>query len=111
MTVFVLRINSEVLSLDGVIVTDQNASRDCWFKPVAEGLPLLNKDEIYATFWLNDDFYEQNRRKGIKCAEVLVPRCVNCSYIIGAYVANTIALNNFRQISTLPVEIKGNMFF
>ncbi len=78
---------------------------------MAEGLPLLNKDEIYATFWLNDDFYEQNRRKGIKCAEVLVPRCVNCSYIIGAYVANTIALNNFRQISTLPVEIKGNMFF
>jgi hypothetical protein len=107
----VLRINSEVLTLEGVIVTDKNASRDCWFKPVAEGLPLLNKDEIYATFWLHDDFFEQDRRKGIKCAEVLVPRCVNCSYIFGAYVANTTALNNFRQVSTLPVEIKGNIFF
>jgi len=29
-TICVLRINSEVLSLDGVILTDQNASRDCW---------------------------------------------------------------------------------
>ena len=107
----VLRIKSDALSLDGVIITDKNASRDCWFKSVAEGLPLLNKDEIYATFWLHDDFYEQDRRKGIKCAEALVPRCVNCFYIFGAFVANTTALNNFRQVSTLPVEINGSMFF
>ena len=107
----VLRINSDVLSLDGVIVTDQNASRDCWFKPVSEGLPLLDKNEVFATFWVSSDPFEAYRLKGIKCSEVLVPKCVHCPYIVGAYVANSTALNNFKQASSLPVEIKGNLFF
>ena len=54
---------------------------------------------------------EEYRLKGVKCAEVLVPRCVHSSSIFGAYVTNTTALNNFRQVSTLPVEIKGSIFF
>lgn len=111
-TICVLRIKSDILSLDGVIVTDQNASRDCWFKPVSEGLPLLKHSEVFAEFWINrDDFMEEYRLKGVKCAEVLVPRCVHHFSIFGAYVANTTALNNFRQVSTLPVEIKGSIFF
>lgn len=73
-TICVLRINSDVLLLGGVIVTDQNASRDCWFKPVSEGLPLLTHSEVFAEFWINrDDPMEEYRLKGIKCAEVLVP--------------------------------------
>jgi hypothetical protein len=107
----VLRIKGDVLSIDGVIVTDQNASRDCWFKPVSEGLPLLDKDEVFATFWVNNDPFESYRLKGIKCSEVLVPKCVHCSHVFGAYVANSTALNNFKQVSSLPVEIKGNLFF
>lgn len=110
-TICVLRIKNEVLSLDGVIVTDQNASRDCWFKPASEGLPLLDRDEVFATFWVSSDPYEAYRLKGIKCAEVLVPKRVNCSYIFGAYVANTTALNNFTRVSSLPIEIKGSLFF
>ncbi|MBI4353048.1 MAG: DUF4433 domain-containing protein [Candidatus Omnitrophica bacterium] len=111
-TICVLRIKSDVLSLEGVIVTDQNASRDCWFKSVSEGLPLLKHSEIFAAFWINrEDSREEYRMKGIKCAEVLVPKCVNCSYIFGAYVANTTALNNFRQVSTLLVKIKESIFF
>lgn len=111
-TICVLRIKSEVLLLDGVIVTDQNASRDCWFKSVSEGLPLLKHSEVFAEFWISkDDFMEGYRLKGVKCAEVLVPRCIHPSFIFGAYVANTIALNNFRQVSILPAEIKENMFF
>ncbi len=110
-TICVLRIKSDVLALNGVIVTDQNASRDCWFKPVNEGLPLLDKNEVFATFWVSSDLFEAYRLKGIKCSEVLVPKCVHCSYIFGAYVANSTALNNFKQVSLLPVEIKGNLFF
>lgn len=111
-SICVLRIKSEVLLLDGVIVTDQNASRDCWFKPVSEGLPLLKHSEVFAEFWINrDDPMEEYRLKGIKCAEVLVPKCIHPSFIVGAYVKNATALNNFRQISTLPVEIKGSIFF
>lgn len=110
-TICVLRIKSDVLSLDGVIVTDQNASRDCWFKPVSEGLPLLDRDEVFATFWVSSDPFEAYRLKGIKCSEVLVPKCVHCSYIFGVYAANSTALNNFKQVSSLSVEIKGSLFF
>ena len=110
-TICVLRIKSEILSLEGVIVTDQNASRDCWFKPVSDGLPLLDLDEVFATFWTNSNPFEAYRLKGIKCAEVLVPKCVRPAYILSAYVANTTALNNFKQVTALPVEIKGNLFF
>ncbi len=110
-TICVLRIKSEILSIEGIIVTDQNASRDCWFNPVSDGLPLLDRDEVFATFWTNSDPFEAYRLKGIKCAEVLVPKCVRPAYILSAYVANTTALNNFKQVTTLPVEVKGNLFF
>lgn len=111
-SICVLRIAREVLSLEGVIVTDQNASRDCWFKPVSEGLPLLKHSEIFAAFWINrDDPMEEYRMKGIKCAEVLVSQCVHPANILGAYVANTIALNAFSRAATLLVEIKRNLFF
>ncbi len=108
----VLRISPDILALDGVIVTDQNASRDCWFKPVSEGLPLLDHSEIFAQFWINrEDFFEEYRLKGIKCAEVLVPTCIDPCHIVGAFVANATASNNYRQISNLPVGINANMFF
>ena len=107
----VLRINPDILNLKGVIVTDRNAARGCWFKSVAEGLPLLDKDKIYATFWLHEDYLEQERHKGIKCAEILVPECVESGYIVGAYVANRIALDAFTNVSSLAVEIKSDFFF
>lgn len=111
-SICVLRIKKDVLSIEDVIVTDQNASRDCWFKPVAEGLALLKREEVFAEFWINrDDPMEEYRLKGIKCAEVLVPKCVHASCIVGAYVANNNALNNFKQVSTLPVQINGALFF
>lgn len=107
----VLRVEKSVLDFEGVIVTDKNAARECWFKPVNEGLPLLDANEVYAEFWLSDDFFEQNRLKGVKCAEVLVLDCVAPSYIFGAYVANEIALARFNGISALPVEINSELFF
>ncbi|MBU4305205.1 MAG: DUF4433 domain-containing protein [Candidatus Omnitrophica bacterium] len=111
-TICVLRINSDILSIDGVIVTDQNASRDCWFKPVNEGLPLLKHSEVFEVNWIRrNDPMEEYRLKGIKCAEVLVPKCVDCRYVFGAYVSNSVALSKFKQASSLPVEIKENLFF
>lgn len=111
-SICVLRIKSDVLSLEGVIVTDQNASRNCWFKPVTAGLPLLVHSEIFAEFWINrDDPMEEYKLKGIKYAEVLVPKYVPASYVVGAYLASTTALNNFKQKLLLPAQIKGNIFF
>jgi hypothetical protein len=108
----ILCINKEVLFLDGVIITDQNASRDCWFKPAQEGLPLLKSEEVFAQFWIyREDPVEEYRLKGVKCAEVLVPNRVHRDYIFAAYVANNIALEAFRQESALRVDINGSLFF
>ena len=107
----ILRVSKDVLDLGGVIVTDKNAAKECWFKPVDEGLPLLDARETFAEYWTSDDFYEYDRLKGIKCAEVLVPNCVSPGYILGAYIANRIALNRFSEVSDLPVTIKNGLFF
>ena len=108
----VLRIDNSVLSIDGVIVTDQNAAKECWFKPVNIGLLLLNSNEIYAKFWLDDNYLEQERLKGIKCAEVLVPNYVHSDYIIGAYIANKKALNKLYNLTNFKnVTIKNGLFF
>ncbi len=108
----VLRIKNIVLNIDGVIITDKNAARDCWFKTVDEGLPLLNKSEIYATFWTdNNNPIKVYKHAGIKCAEVLVPDCVHSDYIIGAYVANITASNNLCNLSDLSATIRSELFF
>jgi hypothetical protein len=108
----VLIINNMVLDIDGVIITDQNAARECWFKTVVEGLQLLNKEEIYTTFWIdNSDPIKEYKQKGIKCAEVLVPDCVSSDYIIGAYVANRVAFDNLCNLSDIHVIIKSELFF
>ena len=107
----VLSIDKSILDLEDVIITDKNAARECWFKPVNEGLPLLDAREVFAEYWTSDDYLEEYRLKGIKCAEVLVPDCVGSGYISGAYVANRIAFNSFSEVSSLPVQIKKNLFF
>jgi hypothetical protein len=111
-SICVLRIKKNILNIGGVIVTDKNAARPCWFKPVQEGLPLLNKDEIFARYWTNsDDYYEEQRLKGVKCAEVLVPDCIPVAMILGAFVANNMALRFFQSKCSLPVQVNTGMFF
>ena len=107
----VLRIKNTVLNIGDVIITDKNAARECWFKTVDEGLPLLNKSEIYATFWIYDNLIKYDKHKGIKCAEVLFPDCVHPDYIIGAYVANSIAFENLCNLLDINVIIKSELFF
>jgi hypothetical protein len=104
----VLIISKDVLELDGII---QNASRACRFMTLDDGLPLLDKEEIFARYWIREDQMEEYRLKGIKCSEVLVPVRVDVSLIAGAYVANATALRLFQQVSSLTVEIRADIFF
>jgi hypothetical protein len=111
-SICILIISKYVLELSGIIITDQNASRACRFMTLDDGLPLLSKEEIFAQFWINrDDPMKEYRLKGVKCAEVLVPVKVDVSLITGAYVANDTVLRLFQQISSLPVEIRFDIFF
>lgn len=108
----VLRVNDRALGLNGVIIADRNASSD-WasFRPMTEGIELLDRDRLFARYWTQDDPYEQMRHKSEKCAEILVPDRVPAEFVIGAYVANQVGLKSFQELNTgLPVQLHG-MFF
>ncbi len=113
-SICVLRVNHAVIDLPEVIVTDKNAAKDyVRFYAAPKGLQALNKDLVFAQFWLNrDDPFDEQYRRGVKCAEVLVPDSVGPELLIGAYVANQLALAAFKKLGTrLPVVINGSMFF
>lgn len=110
----VLRVDHAVIDKPGVIVTDKNAAKDyVRFYTVPDGLRALDKNLVFAQFWLNpQDEFDEKYRRGVKCAEVLVPDSVSPDLLIGAYVANQRALGAFEALSTpLPVIINGAMFF
>lgn len=110
----VLRIRHNVIDMQDVIVTDKNAARDCWFKPVSDGLPLLDKERIYAVMWIYrnpPDPIEEYKHAGEKCAEVLVPCKIDAQYIVGAYVANNNALQQYQAKTDLTVTINRGLFF
>lgn len=110
----VLCVNPSVLDLPNVIISDRNAAADYpRFDTVEAGLAALNKEKVFATFWLHpENQFEEWAHKSAKCAEVLVPDKVEPEYILGAYVANRIALKALRKLKIdLTVCIKSGMFF
>ena len=110
----VLSIDANVLDLQGVIIADQNASSEyVRFYPVTQGLVAIDKDRLFAKYWTHpDNIYEEWSHKSIKCAEVLVLDEVESRYILGAYVANQVALDALRKLRIeLTVSIKSHIFF
>src|SRR5438128_7501106 len=87
----VLRVSLEVLNVSGVVFADCNAS-----SPYARFLgpsqwTFLDFDSIYAMDWNRqhaNDPYAYRVHKAKKCAELLVPHCVEPKYFTGAYVIN-----------------------
>jgi hypothetical protein len=110
----VLQIDPGVLDIPGVIVANRNAASN-WtsFWPVTDGLIVISRDRVFARYWLQpDDPYDEMSHKSEKCAEVLVLERVGVQFIVGAYVANQVALQEFQRLnSQLPVSIRGDMFF
>ena len=110
----VLGISTAVLDLDGVIVTDRNAAATiASFRPVATGLPLLDRDLVFADDWRHPgDELEYLKHRSIKCAEVLVPDRVPRTYITGAYVSCIQSQAKFAKIaSDLKITIDPHLFF
>jgi hypothetical protein len=108
----VLRVSIDVLHLDGVVITDQNAASD-WVRFLhPRQIHLLDLDAIFAMDWrhLNDPIaYRHHRLK--KCAEVLVPHRVDPKFLIGAYVVADGVANQVNQVCGLPITIDASMFF
>lgn len=110
----VLRINASVLDLQGVIISDQNASSDyVRFYPVSQGLAAIDKDRLFDKNWKHrENQVEEWKHKSAKCAEVLVPDEVKPRYISGAYVANQAALAALKKLEIgLTVSIESDIFF
>ena len=109
-----LRINAEVIDLPNVIIADRNASSDyVRFYPVSKGLAAIDKDRLFARYWIHrDNQYEEWAHKSVKCAEVLVLDKVEPQYILSAYVANQTALDAIKKLKMdLTVCIKSDIFF
>ena len=58
------------------------------------------------------DPYAYQRHKSQKCAEILVPHCVEPKYLIGAYVVNQTVASQLASLGfTLPITNDSQMFF
>ncbi|MCK4269702.1 MAG: DUF4433 domain-containing protein [Methanogenium sp.] len=109
----VLRISTEVMKQDGVVITSQNASSYyVSFYSYPEGMQKLNFKLIYARYWIHDDHIEYFRHKSIKCAEVLIPNNIKADYITGAYVLNNEIHQKLIQLGfDCEITINPDIFF
>ena len=108
----ILRIDPSVLDLDGVVVADRNAARFAVFHSVNEGLPLIDRDLVFAQYWTHENPIEQDRRKALQCAEVLVPHVVEPTFIIGSWVSCQAAADALATLGfTLPIDQRPSAFF
>lgn len=108
----VLRISTQVLTLQGTVISDQNAASDYarFLHPSQSG--FLDFDAIYALDWTHPDWVTYLRRKSRKCAEVLVPHSVEARFMMGAYVIDLSAKNKLLGLGfSLPITIDPVLFF
>ncbi|SRR6266567_5826224 len=112
-TLCVLRVSTEVRHIEGVVMTDRNASSDYvrFLHPLQAG--LLDYDTIFAADWRHpNDPIAYYRHRSQKCAEVLVPHCVEPRHLTGAYVVDEAVASQLKSAGFgLPVTVDRVMFF
>jgi hypothetical protein len=111
----VLQVSTKVRHIEGVVFADRNASSD-WVRFLDPKDPkqesVLDYDAIFAMDWRHPDQFEFYARKSKKCAEILVPHCVEPRFLTGAYVVDNAANANLQSLGfELPVTIHPEMFF
>lgn len=110
----VLRIDTTILDLDNVIITDRNAAASiASFRPAVQGLLRLDQELVFADDWRHPgDALEYYRHRSIKCAEVLVPARVPPTYVFGAHVS---CIQSQIELSiaapNLKIAINPRLFF
>jgi ssDNA thymidine ADP-ribosyltransferase, DarT len=108
----ILQVDPSVLDLPGTVIADRNASRFAAFRPAPGGLAIVDKTLTFARWWTHEDPIEQDRRKALQCAEVLVPHGVPPRYIAGAYVSCPDAQRAMRASGCpLPLRLAPRRFF
>ena len=109
----VLRLSTDVLDIPGTVIADGNAAtRITGFWPSPDGLRKLEKNIVFARYWVDQNSIVVEKRKRCKCAEVLVPTVVPPEYIFGAYVSCRSSLQMLRTFDTqLEVVVNPDIFF
>jgi hypothetical protein len=109
----VLSINTAVLDLQDVVVTDRNAAADfVRFAPAPGGLAIVDEALTFAEFWTHEDYFEKIRRRQATQAEVLVPDRVTPQFIKGAYVSCAAGHDALAALdSGCRIELRPKLFF
>jgi len=109
----VLRISTEVSKEKGVVFTDCNAASDYVRFLHPSQWTLLDFEAIFALDWRHpNDEIAHFRHRSQKCAEILVPHCVDAKYLTGAYVIDAVRLKQLKSLGfDLPIAINSAIFF
>lgn len=109
----VLRVSTQVLTLPGAVITDQNAASDYVRFLAPTQWRLLAWDDILAMDWRHPgDQIAYWRHKSRKCAEVLIPHRVEPRFLVGAYVVDAAAEARLTALGcTLPIAVDAILFF
>ncbi len=109
----ILKIDRTVLDFEGVVLSDRNASSDyAAFYRASVGLENIDFNMVYARYWTDDDYFEQLRKKSIKCAEVLVPYCIPFDYVVCAAVVNEDAADRLKATGfNREIDVEPRVFF
>ena len=109
----VLRVSTKVCDLEGVVLTDCNASSGYVRFLHPSQWKVLDFDDIYAMDWRHpDDPAAYYRHRSRKCAEVLVPHRVEPGMLTGAYVVDKAAARFLADSGfQLPIVVDSVLFF
>ena len=67
---------------------------------------------VYARYWTDEDYFEQRKKKSIKCAEVLVPGYIPYNYVVAAAVVNECAAEKLKLTGIdKKIVIQPGLFF
>ena len=109
----ILKFDYHILDIPGTIISDMNASSAyAGFYSPEIGLEMIDFDLVYSRYWVDNDYFEQMRKKSIKCAEVLVPYSIPYEYVVCAAVVNSVAADKLMNVGfDKPIEIEPRVFF
>lgn len=109
----ILRVSTQVLELEGAVISDQNAASDYVRFLHPKQWQELDFDAIYAADWThpgNPAAYYRHRSQ--KCAEVLIPQRVPPGFLSGAYVVDDAAKTRLDALGlALPATANPVLFF
>jgi hypothetical protein len=109
----VLAVSTDVLSIDGTVITDCNAASD-WVRFLhPRQWKLVNFDDVLADDWRHPDNAPRYfQHKSRKCAEILVPHRVPPELLIGARVIDQAARARLaEQAPDLRIIVDPVLFF